>query len=123
VLIAFAFLLVTTPARAADAPRSTAGLESTGEPKQAGPRIEEMLICLIAGDQVVAILKKPLRNAKARYPGTNEVWTIFWGTNVIKTLKLSDDQQAVLGSGSNRYRSWKIDLIPSGTNGFTQHGE
>jgi sec-independent protein translocase protein TatC len=77
-----------------------------------------MLICLIAGDQVVAILKKPLRNAKARYPGTNEVWTIFWGTNVIKTLKLSDDQQAVLGSGSNRYRSWKIDLIPSGTNGF-----
>jgi hypothetical protein len=44
VLIAFAFLLVTTPARAADAPRSTAGLESTGEPKQAGPRIEEMPI-------------------------------------------------------------------------------
>lgn len=77
-----------------------------------------MLICLIAGDQVVHILKRPLLNAKIKYPGTNEVWTISWGTNVMKVLKLNDAQQGQYGGGTNRYKSWKIDLLPNGTNGF-----
>lgn len=77
-----------------------------------------MLICLIAGDQVVHILKRPLLNAKVKYPGTNEVWTISWGTNVMKVLKLNDAQQEQYGGGTNRYKSWKIDLLPNGTNGF-----
>src|SRR5689334_650141 len=66
-----------------------------------------MLICLIAGDRVVALLKKPLHEAKARYPGTNEVWTVFWGTNVLKTIRLSDEQQAQLGGDSNRFKAWQ----------------
>jgi sec-independent protein translocase protein TatC len=77
-----------------------------------------MLICLIAGDHVVNILKRPLHRAKVRYPGTNEVWTISWGTNVVKVLKLTDEQQQKLGSGSERFKSWKVDLVPNGTNGF-----
>ena len=77
-----------------------------------------MLICLIAGDHVVNLLKRPLLHAKVRFPGTNEVWTISWGTNVFKVLKLTDEQQAKLGSGPERYKAWQIDLLPSGTNGF-----
>lgn len=77
-----------------------------------------MLICLIAGDHVVNILKGPLRHAKIKYPGTNEVWTVSWGTNVLKVLKLTDEQQQQVGQGPERYKAWKIDLVPNGTNGF-----
>src|SRR5678816_3670188 len=67
-----------------------------------------MLICLIAGNQVVSILKWPLTQAKMRYPGTNEVWTVSWGTNVLKTVRLNDDQQTKFGSGLvDRYRAWQ----------------
>jgi len=77
-----------------------------------------MLICLIAGDRVVNILKRPLLHAKARYPGTNEVWTVSWGTNVVKVLKLTDEQQSKYAAGPDRFKAWKIDLLPNGTNGF-----
>ena len=77
-----------------------------------------MLLCLVAGDHVVKILKRPLTHAKARYPGTNQVWTISWGTNVVKVLKLSDEQQAKYATGPDRYVAWKVDLLPNGTNGF-----
>lgn len=77
-----------------------------------------MLICLIAGDHVVEILKRPLHQAKARYPGTNEVWTVSWGSNVMKVVKLSDEQQQKFGSGPQRFKSFKIDLLPNSTNGF-----
>ncbi|MBK8000280.1 MAG: twin-arginine translocase subunit TatC [Verrucomicrobia bacterium] len=78
-----------------------------------------MLICLIAGDQVVHILKRPLLNAKVKFPGTNEVWTISWGTNVMKVLKLNDAQQEQYGGGTNRYKSWKIDLMPKAPMDFS----
>jgi sec-independent protein translocase protein TatC len=77
-----------------------------------------MLICLIAGDQVVNILKRPLRHAKARYPGTNQVWTILSGTNIFKTFTLTEEQQARWVTGSNRFQVWQVDLVPNGTNGF-----
>ena len=77
-----------------------------------------MFICLIGGPQVVDLLKRPLLNAKISYPGTNEVWTVSWGSNVLKVLKLTDEQQQKLGSGDKRYKSWKIELLPNGTNGF-----
>src|SRR5436190_341235 len=77
-----------------------------------------MLICLIAGDQVVRILERPLRHAKARYPGANQVWTILSGTNIFKTLTLTDEQQARWATSSNRFQVWQLDLVPNGTNGF-----
>jgi sec-independent protein translocase protein TatC len=77
-----------------------------------------MLICLIAGDHVVNILERPLRHAKARYTGTNQVWTIMSGTNVFKTVSLTAEQQARWSTGSNRFQVWQLDLVPNGTNGF-----
>src|SRR6267378_2344235 len=50
-----------------------------------------MLICLIAGNYVVAILKYPLRKAKISYPGTNQVVTVLFGTNRLGTFPLSPE--------------------------------
>jgi sec-independent protein translocase protein TatC len=77
-----------------------------------------MLICLIAGDHVVSILKYPLRHTKVRYSGTNEIWTVLWGTNILKTLRLTDEQQGQLGHGPDRFKVWQLQLVPNGTNTF-----
>src|SRR5262245_58654909 len=75
-----------------------------------------MLICLIGGDHVVRILTWPLSKATVRYTGTNEVWTVRWGTNVVKVLKLTDEQQAQFGSSGSRFKSLEVYLVPNGTN-------
>src|SRR6187455_1237803 len=72
-----------------------------------------MLICLIAGDKVVSILKWPLTRAKVSFRGTNEVWMVSWGTNVMKTFALTDQQQAQFGSVGDRFKAWQIDLTPN----------
>ena len=77
-----------------------------------------MLLCLIAGDQVVRILTWPLNHAKFRYPGTNQVWTVSWGTNRLGVFKLTDEQQRNYAVGTNRFVALKVDLVPNGTNGF-----
>jgi sec-independent protein translocase protein TatC len=75
-----------------------------------------MLVCLIAGDRVVQILKWPLARARIKYPGTNQVWTVSWGTNVLGKYRLNDDQQRRFAIGSNRYVALKVELVPTGTN-------
>ncbi|HXJ57207.1 MAG TPA: twin-arginine translocase subunit TatC [Verrucomicrobiae bacterium] len=77
-----------------------------------------MLICLIGGDHVVRILTRPLSRAKVPHKGTNEVWTVSAGTNVLKVFKLTDDQQAAYGTGTDRFKAWQLGLQPNGTNGF-----
>jgi len=52
-----------------------------------------------------------------RYSGTNEVWTVAWGTNILKVLKLTDEQQALYGVVPTG-QAWQIGLQPNGTNGF-----
>src|SRR6266545_3357481 len=53
-----------------------------------------MLICLIAGNNVVAILKRPLERAKVRYPKNLQVITVLAGTNRIGVFHLTTNQQA-----------------------------
>jgi sec-independent protein translocase protein TatC len=77
-----------------------------------------MLICLVAGNHMVSILKWPLRHAKMRYPGTNQVWTVSWGTNRLGVFKLTDEQQTTYAIGDKHYVALKVDLVPQGTNGF-----
>jgi len=77
-----------------------------------------MFICLIGGDHVVKILTQPLGKATVSHKGTNEVWTVKWATNVVKILKLTDEQQEAYGTGGSRYKAWQIGLQPNGTNGF-----
>ena len=51
-----------------------------------------MLVCLIAGDSVVQMLKRPLLHAKIKYPGTNQVATILWGTNRLGVFPITPEQ-------------------------------
>src|SRR2546421_8972078 len=62
-----------------------------------------MLVCLIAGDHVVLILKGPLDRAKISYRGTNQVVTVFFGTNRLGVFPLSPEQQQAVDLGTNRF--------------------
>ena len=75
-----------------------------------------MLICLIAGDKVVGIIKRPLDHAKTRYPGTNQVVTLLFGTNRLGVFELSPQQQSVLSFGSNRFVGLQLEPVMIGTN-------
>src|SRR5881396_2727290 len=52
-----------------------------------------MLVCLIAGNQVVLILKRPLEKAKIYFPGTNQIVTVLFGTNQLGVFPLTQEQQ------------------------------
>jgi len=75
-----------------------------------------MLLCLIAGNFVVNILKWPVERAKVNYPGTNQVVTVTYGTNKLGTFALSDQQQQALDLGTNRFVA--VQVVPQilGTN-------
>jgi len=75
-----------------------------------------MLICLIAGDKVVLILKRPLEKAKLSYPGTNQVVTLFFGSNQLGVFPLTPEQQASLELGTNRYAAVSVEPARVGTN-------
>lgn len=77
-----------------------------------------MLICLIAGNQVMTILTLPLKRAKISYPGTNQVAIFKMGTNQLARHLLSADQQQRYGPllGTNRFAELQVELVPNGTN-------
>jgi sec-independent protein translocase protein TatC len=75
-----------------------------------------MLLCLIAGDRVVAILKGPLERAKISYPGTNQVVTFLFGTNRLGVYPLSPEQQQVINLGTNRFVAVHLEPAMIGTN-------
>ena len=83
-----------------------------------------MLICLVAGNYVVEILKWPLTRAKVSYPGTNQVLTVTYGTNVLRTFKLNADQEKSFNLGTNRFVAVAVEPLTLGTNqvlGWTQN--
>src|SRR5262249_33714137 len=59
-----------------------------------------MLICLLAGNRVVAILEWPLKKAPVKYPAGVQVLRMMWGTNQIGSFQLSikDNPEAVFGT-------------------------
>jgi len=75
-----------------------------------------MLLCLIAGNYVVEILKRPLDKAEITFPGTNKVVTVRFGTNRIGVFQLTADQEQVLNLGTNRFVA--VEVLPQtlGTN-------
>src|ERR1043165_6521056 len=60
-----------------------------------------MLVCLIGGGTVVSILERPLTQAKVRYRRTNQVATIFFGTNQLGIFPLSAELQKAADLGTN----------------------
>src|SRR2546421_12381972 len=55
-----------------------------------------VLICLIAGDKVIEILRRPLEKAKISYPGTNQIVTVFFNSNRLGVFPLTPAQQISL---------------------------
>jgi sec-independent protein translocase protein TatC len=75
-----------------------------------------MLICLIAGNFVVTILKRPMDKARVSYPGTNQVVTVLFGSNQLGVFPLTPEQQASLGFGTNRFVAVRVEPAVVGTN-------
>jgi len=75
-----------------------------------------MLLCLIAGDTVVWILKRPLEKAKVHYPGTSQVVTVFWETNKVGTFPVSPVTSQAALLGSNRFVAVRLQPALMGTN-------
>ncbi|SRR5579885_959346 len=75
-----------------------------------------MLVCLLAGNYVVAILKWPLTRATFSYPGTNPVVTVNFGTNHLGRFVLSAEEQRHLNLGTNRFVTVQLEPLALGTN-------
>jgi sec-independent protein translocase protein TatC len=75
-----------------------------------------MLLCLIAGNYVVQILKWPLERARISYPGTNQVVTVTYGTNKLGVFQLTAGQEESLALGTNRFVAIQVEPLVLGTN-------
>jgi sec-independent protein translocase protein TatC len=75
-----------------------------------------MLLCLIAGNYVVQILKRPLEHAKITHSGTNQIVTVTYGTNKLGVFPLTAEQEQSLALGSNRFVAIQIEPQLLGTN-------
>src|SRR5258708_40145768 len=52
-----------------------------------------VLICLLGGNYVVEILKRPLKQARISYPHDTQVVTVFFGTNQIGVFPLKKEER------------------------------
>ena len=75
-----------------------------------------MLVCLIAGNFVVGILRRPIQKARISYPGTNQIVTVIFGTNELGAFPLTTEQQASLELGTNRFVAVRVEPAMLGTN-------
>src|SRR5580700_11223641 len=74
------------------------------------------LLCLIAGNHVVRILKWPLSRAKISYAGTNHVITAFVGTNKLGVFTVQGEVAEKLNLGTNRFAAVRLEPTLIGTN-------
>ena len=75
-----------------------------------------MLLCLVAGNYAVGVLKWPLTQAKVRYSNTNQIAIVNFGTNLLGNFQLSEEQQKLLSLGTNRFEVVQIAPVIIGTN-------
>jgi sec-independent protein translocase protein TatC len=75
-----------------------------------------MLVCLIAGNDVVQIIKWPLTRAKIHYPKTGQIAVVSFGTNHLGNFRLTSEQQKSLHLGTNHFVAVEVDPLMLGTN-------
>jgi sec-independent protein translocase protein TatC len=75
-----------------------------------------VIICLIGGNYVVEILKRPLAKATLSYPGTNQVLTVLLGTNQLGVFTLSPEAQETYKLSTNRFVAVRVEPLLIGTN-------
>ena len=75
-----------------------------------------MLLCLIAANYVIGVIKWPLTRAKVSYPGTNQVVSVSFGTNHLANFPVTPEQQQMLNSGTNHFAAITVEPLLLGTN-------
>jgi sec-independent protein translocase protein TatC len=75
-----------------------------------------VLLCLLAGNYVVQIVKWPLTRAGVTWPGTNQIVAVSFGTNRLGAFHLTAEQQKSLHLGTNRFVSVQVEPLVIGTN-------
>lgn len=74
------------------------------------------IVCLIAGDYVVAILTHPLKNAKVSYPNDVQVVTFLFGTNRFGPFRVPWGEAISPGLGATNSAAW--DFTPTDFSSF-----
>ena len=75
-----------------------------------------MLVCLVAANHVVQIIKRPLNHSWTLYSSTNQEVFFRFGTNLIGNFQLTPAQQRTLNLGTNRLVSVNVAPVTFGTN-------
>jgi sec-independent protein translocase protein TatC len=75
-----------------------------------------VLLCLLAGNYVVQIVRWPLTRARINYPGSSQVVAVSFGTNRLGAFQLTAEQQRLLNLGTNRFVSVQVEPLVIGTN-------
>ena len=75
-----------------------------------------VLLCLLAGNYVVQIVKWPLTRAGFSWPGTNQIVAVSFGTNRLGAFQLTAEQQKSLNLATNRFVSVQVEPLVIGTN-------
>ncbi len=75
-----------------------------------------MMICLIGGNYVVGVIKRPLEKAKINYSGKEQVAVVLLGTNRLQTLRLDDAQRQSFLLPTNRYLAVRVEPVAIGSN-------
>src|SRR5689334_2538909 len=84
--------------------------------KSAAALAVAIMVCLIAGDRVVEILRRPLAKAHLSFPGTNQIVTVYFGTNQFGPFTLPPAEQERFNLSTNRFVAVRMELATSGTN-------
>jgi sec-independent protein translocase protein TatC len=75
-----------------------------------------MLLCLFAANNVVQIIKWPLKHAPIHFSGTNQIAVVSFGTNHLGNFQLTPEEQQSLNLGTNRFVAVIVEPLTLGTN-------
>jgi sec-independent protein translocase protein TatC len=84
--------------------------------KSASTLAVAFVICLLAGNYVVEILKRPLAHGKIKYPAHVQVVRLMVGTNRLGEFQLPIGPQTASAFGTNRIESFQLVPIATETN-------
>jgi len=73
-------------------------------------------VCLLAGPQVIAVVKYPLQRAKLKHPAKVRFVAFDFGTNRLGTFRITPEQAGYLPVGTNQFSSFELGLTPTGSN-------
>ncbi len=74
------------------------------------------VICLVAGDWVVAALTHPLKKAQVRHPSDKQVVTFLFESNRLGVFQLPRNQPRSFDLGTNQFVTLRAEPVVVGTN-------